>query len=349
MQYSVPWKYDDHATRKYQFWIMRDGLWTRDEMVFHIPGMERPIWFSQDGMLLYFESLRHELVLFDCATGKLKYLSVNSPMRCPKMVEIFGVSCLEEDQVKQEDDEDNTLSKISLILDLDALSLESEAMMNYYMVEAMLNDTVEAGMVDTAEAEVIMDNTRIEGAPPLRRNNGNQLDRNRWIGYSYEPDPHISETKCTSTLQLDICPAPKPKPDIFVNYCDSYPNDYFVAYSLEEDGTLSPNLPSPLPSPNDPHLYPNYYYLMEYKGLLGALACFNDKDDRIRDVPLKYELWIMSDGSWTRESVFHTHGVKMPLWFSHDGKLLYLASSTNEIVMFDRTTGELKHLGIDWS
>ena len=112
--------------------------------------------------------------------------------------------------------------------------------------------------------------------------------------------------------------------------------------------TLS-SLPSPLPSPNDPHLYPNYYYLMEYKGLLGALACFNDKDDRIRDVPLKYELWIMSDGSWTRESVFHTHGVKMPLWFSHDGKLLYLASSTNEIVMFDRTTGELKHLGIDWS
>ena len=50
------------------------------------------------------------------------------------------------------------------------------------MVEAMMNDTVEVGMVDTAEAEVIMDNTRIEGAPPLRRNNGNQLDRNRWIG-----------------------------------------------------------------------------------------------------------------------------------------------------------------------
>ncbi|XP_047982411.1 uncharacterized protein LOC125223341 isoform X3 [Salvia hispanica] len=491
---SVPWKYDDHATRKYQFWIMRDGLWTRDEMVFHIPGMERPIWFSQDGMLLYFESLRHELVLFDCATGKLKYLSVNSPMRCPKMVEIFGVSCLEEDQVKQEDDEDNTLSKISLILDLDALSLESEAMMN---------DMVEAGMVDTTEAEVIMDNTRIEGAPPLRRNNGNQLDRNRWIGYSDEPDPEVSETKCASCLQLDICP--KPKLDIFVNYCDCIPEIYFVAYSLEEDGTLSPkyfihiptflseqryyfttascnglfhfydrisrsqalwnpttggykilpkplvelnpcirhslnstglwydhkfedykvlnivsayikdergyvpdvsyhielyslelnswkripcpdfdcgeesngacidgvfycraslkgqsgfilsfdfstetlsSLPSPLPSLDRP----DHYYFLEYKGLLSALACWFDEDNRYQDeVPLKYELWIMSNGSWTRESIFHIRGVQLPVWFSQDGKLLYLASMTDELVMFDRATGELKHLGIDWS
>ncbi|KAG6419915.1 hypothetical protein SASPL_116428 [Salvia splendens] len=486
---SVPRKYDDRATRKYQFWIMRDGLWRRDDMVFHIPGMERPIWFSPDGMLLYFESLRNELVLFDCATGKVKYLIANSPMRCPKMVEIFGVSCLEE--VKQEDDEDNTLSRIRLIPD--AFSLEWEAMMN---------DTMEAGMVNTEE--VIMDNTRIEGAPPLRRNNGNQLDRNRWIGYSDEPDPEVSETKCASCLQLDMCPNPNPnpnpKPDIFVNYCDCLPNYYFVAYSLEEDGTLSPKyfihiptflseqgyyftsascnglfhfydrgsgsqalwnpttggykilpkplvelnprithslnstglwydhkfedykllnivsafiedergylldvryhielyslklnswkripcpdfrcgeesngaciagvfycrarrvilsfdfstetlsiLPSPLTSLDD---MCDHYFFMEYKGLLSVLACWYDEDIRHSAVPVKYELWIMSNGSWTRESIFHIRGVQLPVWFSQDGKQLYLASATDELVMFDRDTGELKHLGIDWA
>ncbi|KAL1561434.1 hypothetical protein AAHA92_04140 [Salvia divinorum] len=86
---------------------------------------------------------------------------------------------------------------------------------------------------------------------------------------------------------------------------------------------------------------------MEYKGLLSALACWYD-EDQYPAMLSKYELWIMSDGSWKKESIFHTRGVQKPLWFSQDGKLLYFASVTDELVMFDRATGELKYLGIDW-
>lgn len=50
---------------------------------------------------------------------------------------------------------------------------------------------------------------------------------------------------------------------------------------------------------------------------------------------------------WTRESVIHTHAVKKPLWFSPDGKLLYFASCTDELVVFDRAVGKLKY--VDWS
>ncbi|KAL1562132.1 F-box/kelch-repeat protein-like protein isoform X7 [Salvia divinorum] len=346
----------------------------------------------------------------------------------------------------------------------------------------------------------------IDGVPPSRRNNENRLNKNRWRGYSRKPDPDMFESKCKSCLQLDIIP--KPKPDIFVNYRDSYHGDnynlkdFFVAYSLEEDDTLSPiyfiypptflakddyyftrascngllhfydeksgsqvlwnpttggykilpkpfvephpritsvpysmglwsdhrfedykvlnlvsshlkverglphmsyyidlyslklnswkripcpdfncddgysaacvagvfyciaslkrtdvifafdfstetisSLPLPLPPPDN--LCDYYYYFLEYKGLLSALACWDYKDTC---VPLKYELWIMSDGSWTKESVFHTRGgIQMPLWFSQDGKLLYFVSVTNELVMFDRANGELKHLGIEWA
>ncbi|XP_047983280.1 uncharacterized protein LOC125223995 isoform X2 [Salvia hispanica] len=90
----------------------------------------------------------------------------------------------------------------------------------------------------------------------------------------------------------------------------------------------------------------NRHYFLDYKGLLSVLACWWD-EDLDDEIPWKYELWIRSAGSWTRESIFHVHGVSKPLWFSQDGKLLYFASVDDELVMFDRSTGKLNHLGVD--
>ncbi|XP_057764241.1 uncharacterized protein LOC130985327 [Salvia miltiorrhiza] len=55
---------------------------------------------------------------------------------------------------------------------------------------------------------------------------------------------------------------------------------------------------------------------------------------------------VMSEGSWTRESVFHTCGVWKPLWFLQNGELLYFASLNDELAVFDHAIGKLKHLGM---
>ncbi|KAG6425180.1 hypothetical protein SASPL_115606 [Salvia splendens] len=70
-----------------------------------------------------------------------------------------------------------------------------------------------------------------------------------------------------------------------------------------------------------------------------TLSSLPSPDSGGMKIYVKLDLGNMNFGLWTRESVFHVHGVWEPLWFSQDGKLL----------MFDRTTGKLNHLGVDWS
>lgn len=80
--------------------------------------------------------------------------------------------------------------------------------------------------------------------------------------------------------------------------------------------------------------------LMEYNGLLSMLVA---PPDRSRS---SLELWVMVNGSWVRESIFYTDGVYKPLCFWRNGELLFLHSLDGELLMFDRATGKLKHLGV---
>ncbi|VFQ77153.1 unnamed protein product [Cuscuta campestris] len=112
-------------------------------------------------------------------------------------------------------------------------------------------------------------------------------------------------------------------------------------FSIETLSTL------PLPNHNG-----NRFLLLEYKGLLSALECWvddDDEDDESFYPPCDFELWIMSDGSWTKESIFHTRCIPEPSHFSPDGKLLYFVNFTVgfELVAFDRAIGKLKHLGVN--
>ncbi|KAG6385868.1 hypothetical protein SASPL_154751 [Salvia splendens] len=83
------------------------------------------------------------------------------------------------------------------------------------------------------------------------------------------------------------------------------------------------------------------YDFLEYKGSLCVLA---SDGDAFREP----ELWVLSDdGSWMIETFFRTCTLGWPLWFSHDGNLLYFASLVDdELVVFDRATGELMHLEV---
>ncbi|KAL6548218.1 hypothetical protein OROGR_008639 [Orobanche gracilis] len=56
--------------------------------------------------------------------------------------------------------------------------------------------------------------------------------------------------------------------------------------------------------------------------------------------------WVLENASWRKESVFHSYGVYNPLWFSKNGKLLYFSCFDDEIVLFDRVTRKLEHLGV---
>ncbi|KAL1546025.1 hypothetical protein AAHA92_22684 [Salvia divinorum] len=128
--------------------------------------------------------------------------------------------------------------------------------------------------------------------------------------------------------------------DVF--YCNASEGILALDFSTESLSSL------PYPNARDGHWVIS---LLEYKGLLSALECFRRKDDKhVLPIPYKYHLWVMIDGSWIRESVFYTRGVQDPFCFSHDGKLLYFESLTNnELVVFDRATGELKHLGVNYN
>lgn len=59
-----------------------------------------------------------------------------------------------------------------------------------------------------------------------------------------------------------------------------------------------------------------------------------------------FELWVMMNGSWVQESTFYTTGVYKPLCFWRNGELLFLHGLDEELLMFDRATGKLKHLGV---
>ncbi|XP_057787738.1 uncharacterized protein LOC131004977 [Salvia miltiorrhiza] len=88
-------------------------------------------------------------------------------------------------------------------------------------------------------------------------------------------------------------------------------------------------------------------HFLEYKGLFGYLACWEAENK----IPVRFELWVMKNGSWTMESVFNTCGVSRPLRFSRNGELLYFLSVNNEVLVFDRATGKLNHPDINfcWS
>ncbi|XP_057809505.1 uncharacterized protein LOC131023887 isoform X1 [Salvia miltiorrhiza] len=83
---------------------------------------------------------------------------------------------------------------------------------------------------------------------------------------------------------------------------------------------------------------------LEYKGFFGYVPCWKDENE----IPVRFELWVMKNGSWTMESVFHTCGVSRPLWFSRNGELLYFSSLNEEVLVFDRVTGKLNHPGINF-
>ncbi|XP_057776352.1 uncharacterized protein LOC130995211 isoform X2 [Salvia miltiorrhiza] len=86
------------------------------------------------------------------------------------------------------------------------------------------------------------------------------------------------------------------------------------------------------------------YQIMEYKGLL-SIVVYSSMFGTNRE-PSEYELWVMNDGLWSRESVFHVCGVHEPVWFSRNGRFLYFESFRDEVVVFDRATGKSKNLGI---
>lgn len=83
--------------------------------------------------------------------------------------------------------------------------------------------------------------------------------------------------------------------------------------------------------------------LLECNGLLSVVALLHDEDSE----PCQFHLWTMRDGSCILEFFFHTPGVRKMLWLSRDGKLVYFVSLADELVVFDRSIGKLKHLGVN--
>ncbi|KAL6513615.1 hypothetical protein OROGR_021101 [Orobanche gracilis] len=80
--------------------------------------------------------------------------------------------------------------------------------------------------------------------------------------------------------------------------------------------------------------------VVEYNGRLGVVVYSNDEVER------SYGLWVMSDdGSWSKETVFHTFGVRWLDCFSEKGELVYFQNFRDESLVFDRATGKLKTLG----
>ncbi|RAL37273.1 hypothetical protein DM860_004195 [Cuscuta australis] len=130
-----------------------------------------------------------------------------------------------------------------------------------------------------------------------------------------------------------------------VFYAAAFQNEACSGVILSFDFSTETLSTLPLPNHNC-----NRFLLLEYKGLLSALECWvDDDDDESFDPPCDFELWIMSDGSWTKESIFHTRCISEPSHFSPDGKLLYFVSFTIgfDLVAFDRAIGKLKHLGVN--
>ncbi|KAG6390900.1 hypothetical protein SASPL_148645 [Salvia splendens] len=124
-----------------------------------------------------------------------------------------------------------------------------------------------------------------------------------------------------------------------VFYCKAFKNGVSGPVFCSFD--LSTETMSTLPFPE---LSESEFKIIKYKGMLSVVEWLDDKDD----VPWKFQLWSLKDGSWTRESAFHTRGIRQMLWFSPDGKLLYFASLNDELVVFDRSIGMLKHIGVKW-
>ncbi|KAL6502670.1 hypothetical protein OROHE_024323 [Orobanche hederae] len=97
---------------KYELWVRKDEVWTR-ESVLHVSGVRYPTWFSKNGRLLYFESFKDEVVVFDRATGKSKNLGIHSHSKqlrfypfAENFVQLNGVS-VDEEQGKEEGEEDD--------------------------------------------------------------------------------------------------------------------------------------------------------------------------------------------------------------------------------------------------
>ncbi|VFQ77147.1 unnamed protein product [Cuscuta campestris] len=278
-------------------------------------------------------------------------------------------------------------------------------------------------MQERGEAEAAKiysrENTRIQCAPPtgkkLFKPYPNRLCEHS--GYYGLPDPNIYERKCTalsSCLQhwkADLCPKPKPKPDIFVYSLDDNLRKCFVAYSLEEDGIISPKYyiypPSFLakgysftgcscdgllhfhdnrlghvlwnPTTTEYKILPKPFLELppgleyarvsfglwsdprfeDYKMLYTVKGSLKDEKRHFLGSSYHIDLHSLKTNSWKRipctefggfsgESVIETRAVKEPLWFSLDGKLLYFTSLTDELVVFDRDTGKLKYLGVNW-
>ncbi|GMJ08493.1 hypothetical protein like AT3G06240 [Hibiscus trionum] len=79
--------------------------------------------------------------------------------------------------------------------------------------------------------------------------------------------------------------------------------------------------------------------VLEFKGLLGVIVYPLLGTDK------SFDLWVMN-GSWTKQfSIESVSGVKRPLRFWKNGEL-FLETPDHELVLFDPSKRELKHLGI---
>lgn len=99
---------------------------------------------------------------------------------------------------------------------------------------------------------------------------------------------------------------------------------------------------SALPLPPDTRCSLIVHSIFEYNGMISVLVYSPNET-----VPSCYELWILyKKGWWINASVFSTCGIQSPVCFSKGGGLLYFESMDDELLVFDRATGKLKHLGI---
>ncbi|KAH6784784.1 plastid transcriptionally active 17 [Perilla frutescens var. hirtella] len=68
----------------FELWVMNES-WAR-ESIFHTSGVCGPLSFWKRGELLCFQSVNHELLVFDRVTGKLKHLDISST---PHRIDLF--------------------------------------------------------------------------------------------------------------------------------------------------------------------------------------------------------------------------------------------------------------------
>ncbi|KAL6528197.1 hypothetical protein OROHE_015147 [Orobanche hederae] len=116
-------------------------------------------------------------------------------------------------------------------------------------------------------------------------------------------------------------------------YCLAYVDNIQVVMSFDFATETLSSLPLPNVTKSDS------YRVVKYKGWLGVVVV------PLYEAERSYGLWVMNDGSWSKETVFHTSVVWQLECFSENGELLYFQNFRQEFAVFDRATGKSKTLG----